>query len=135
MAIVFAYLAGVLTLINPCVLPVLPIVIASSLQTDGRAPLALAAGMGLSFVLFGTGVAARVITRLMADNPEYASKIRVIVVDWDQHGKGKLSRALKIPRRSTLVALKGHKEIGRLVAGTGKAEIKALFDDAMAAAG
>ena len=58
MAIVFAYLAGVLTLINPCVLPVLPIVVASSLQTDGRAPLALATGMGLSFVLFGTGVAA-----------------------------------------------------------------------------
>jgi thioredoxin 1 len=77
----------------------------------------------------------RVIARLMADNPDYARKIRVIVVDWDQHGKGRLSRALKIPRRSTLVALKGHEEIGRIVAGTGKAEIKALFDAAMAAAG
>lgn len=58
MEIVFAYLAGLLTLINPCVLPVLPIVLASSLQTDARAPLALAAGMGLSFVALGTGVAA-----------------------------------------------------------------------------
>ena len=44
MDLVFAYLAGLLTLINPCVLPVLPIVLASSLQTDPRAPLALAAG-------------------------------------------------------------------------------------------
>lgn len=58
MELVFAYLAGLLTLINPCVLPVLPIVVASSLQTDPRAPLALAAGMALSFVVLGTGVAA-----------------------------------------------------------------------------
>jgi thioredoxin 1 len=77
----------------------------------------------------------RVITKLMADNPAYGSKIRLIVVDWDQYGDGELSRALKIPRRSTLVALKGQQEIGRIVAGTGTAEIKALFDAALAAAG
>jgi cytochrome c biogenesis protein CcdA len=58
MDILFAYLAGLLTLINPCVLPVLPIVLASSLQADRRAPLALAAGMSVSFVLLGLGVAA-----------------------------------------------------------------------------
>lgn len=58
MEIVFAYLAGLLTLINPCVLPVLPIVVTSSLRTDARAPIALAAGMGLSFVGVGTVIAA-----------------------------------------------------------------------------
>lgn len=58
MDLIFAYLAGLLTLINPCVLPVLPIVLASSLQTDPRAPLALATGMGLAFVALGTGLAA-----------------------------------------------------------------------------
>ena len=58
MDVIFAYLAGLLTLINPCVLPVLPIVLASSLQTDRRAPLALAAGMSVSFVALGLGVAA-----------------------------------------------------------------------------
>lgn len=58
MDLIFAYLAGLLTLINPCVLPVLPIVLASSLQADRRAPLALAAGMSLSFVTLGLGVAA-----------------------------------------------------------------------------
>jgi cytochrome c biogenesis protein CcdA len=56
--LVFAYAAGLLTLINPCVLPVLPIVLASSLQTDPRAPWALAAGMSLSFVVLGVGLAA-----------------------------------------------------------------------------
>jgi thiol-disulfide isomerase/thioredoxin len=77
----------------------------------------------------------RVIAQLMAENPAYAAKVRFIVVDWDEHGDGDLSRALKIPRRSTLVALKGKEEIVRIVAGTGKAEIKALFDAALAAAG
>jgi thiol-disulfide isomerase/thioredoxin len=77
----------------------------------------------------------RMIAQLMAENPAYAAKVRFIVVDWDEHGDGDLSRALKIPRRSTLVALKGKEEIVRIVAGTGKAEIKALFDAALAAAG
>jgi len=36
----------------------LPIVLATSLQADRRAPLALAAGIDLSFVTVGLGVAA-----------------------------------------------------------------------------
>ncbi len=51
--LVFAYVAGLLTLLNPCVLPILPIVLAASLQADPRGPLALAGGMSLSFVAFG----------------------------------------------------------------------------------
>lgn len=57
MDIIFAYLAGLLTLINPCVLPVLPIVLATALNADSRGPFALAAGMSLSFVVFGMTVA------------------------------------------------------------------------------
>ena len=57
MVLIFGYLAGLLTLINPCVLPVLPIVLASSLQRDRRAPMALAAGMSGSFVVLGLAVA------------------------------------------------------------------------------
>lgn len=57
MEFVFAYLAGLLTLINPCVLPVLPIVLASALQASPRGPLAVAAGMSLSFVVLGMTVA------------------------------------------------------------------------------
>ena len=53
----FAYLAGLLTLINPCVLPVLPIVLAGSLQASRYGPLALAGGMSLSFVALGLSVA------------------------------------------------------------------------------
>lgn len=56
MELILAYLAGLLTLINPCVLPVLPVVLAGALNADARGPLALAAGMSLSFVVLGLGV-------------------------------------------------------------------------------
>ena len=56
--LILAYASGLLTLINPCVLPVLPIVLASATASDRRAPLALAAGMSLSFVTLGFLVAA-----------------------------------------------------------------------------
>lgn len=58
MELVFGYLAGLLTLINPCVLPVLPIVLASALQAHRLGPVALAAGMSVSFVVLGLTVAA-----------------------------------------------------------------------------
>lgn len=58
MEILLAYLAGLLTLINPCVLPVLPVVLASALQADRFGPLVLAAGMSLSFVVLGVGITA-----------------------------------------------------------------------------
>ena len=58
MTLILAYLAGLLTLINPCVLPVLPIVLASAAAKHRMGPIALAAGMSASFVLFGIGVTA-----------------------------------------------------------------------------
>ena len=57
MELVLGYLAGLLTLINPCVLPVLPIVLASAMQAGRHGPLAIAAGMCLSFVTLGMLVA------------------------------------------------------------------------------
>lgn len=58
MDLIFAYLAGLLTLINPCVLPVLPIVLATALHSGRAGPLLLVAGMSLSFVALGLSVAA-----------------------------------------------------------------------------
>lgn len=58
MEFVFAYLAGLLTLINPCVLPVLPIVLVSALNANRYGPVALAAGMSVSFVVLGVLVTA-----------------------------------------------------------------------------
>lgn len=58
MELLLAYAAGVLTLINPCVIPVLPIVLASATQAGRAGPALLALGMGLSFVALGLGVTA-----------------------------------------------------------------------------
>ena len=55
---VWAYLAGLLTLINPCVLPLLPIVIATAVQTSSRGPVALMLGVVVSFTAIGVGVTA-----------------------------------------------------------------------------
>jgi thiol-disulfide isomerase/thioredoxin len=76
----------------------------------------------------------RAINALKQSNPAYGNAITFINVDWDQHSNSDLSRALKIPRRSTLVVLKGDQELGRIVAGTNKSKIKALLDPALTAA-
>ena len=57
MELIYGYLAGLLTLINPCVLPVLPIVLATALQAGRSGPIVLAAGMSVSFVALGLFVA------------------------------------------------------------------------------
>lgn len=58
MDLIFSFIAGLLTLINPCVLPVLPIVLASALQGHRLGPVALAAGMSASFATLGLLVTA-----------------------------------------------------------------------------
>ena len=75
----------------------------------------------------------RVINALVSETPAYKA-ISFINVDWDEWGGSDLVKTMNIPRRSTLVVLKGDMELGRIVAGTGKAEIKALLDLALAAA-
>lgn len=76
----------------------------------------------------------RVINALKSANPDYEAKITFIDVDWDEYGRSKLVKSLNIPRRSTLVALKGDQEIGRIVAQTSKSKIKGLMDAALGAA-
>lgn len=76
----------------------------------------------------------RVLTELREANPAYDEAITFITVDWDTYGDGELSRSLEVPRRSTLLALDGQEELGRIVAGTGQEEIAALLDTALAAA-
>jgi len=76
----------------------------------------------------------RVIKALQAANPAYQKHISFIRVDWDTYKTAALTKHLNVQNRSTLVVLKGDKEIGRAVAITGKRRIKALMDAALAAA-
>jgi len=56
--------------------------------------------------------------------------LTVVKVDWDTYRSSELVRDLNIPRRSTLVLIKGNQELGRVVAQTSEASIKALLDKA-----
>lgn len=76
---------------------------------------------------------ARVIAALRAENPAYDA-ITFIDVDWDTWKDGLLVAEMNIPRRSTLVAMKGKAELARIVADTSRPAIKALLDQALASA-
>src|SRR5579863_7215950 len=52
-----AYLAGVLSTLSPCVLPLLPLVIGAAAATHRLGPLALALGLASAFVVIGLFVA------------------------------------------------------------------------------
>ncbi|MDJ0614163.1 MAG: cytochrome c biogenesis CcdA family protein [Rhizobiaceae bacterium] len=58
MDLVFGYIAGLLTLLNPCVLPVLPVILITALNTHRLGPLYLCAGLCLTFVTVGMFVAS-----------------------------------------------------------------------------
>ncbi|KEO92003.1 hypothetical protein EH31_04850 [Erythrobacter longus] len=53
-----SFVAGLVTILNPCVLPLVPILVASALGKSRFGPLALAGGLITSFTLFGFTVIA-----------------------------------------------------------------------------
>lgn len=69
--LVLSYLAGLLATLNPCILPVLPLVLAGTLTSSGRlGPIAYAAGLTSAFlvaglVLAGAGSALGLSTNLL----------------------------------------------------------------------
>lgn len=75
----------------------------------------------------------RVISALRADDPAYDAAITFMTVDWDQWQDSQIVRDLNVPRRSTLIVLRGKQELGRIVAGTARKDIKTLLDRALQA--
>ena len=53
----FAFFAGALSTLSPCVLPMLPLVLGTALSKHRFGPLALAAGLSISFVAVGLFIA------------------------------------------------------------------------------
>ncbi len=76
----------------------------------------------------------RVIDGLKAANPAYEANVTFVDVDWDTYRRANITKTLRIPRRSTLVVLKGNHELGRIVAGTSTSAIRQLMDIALGAA-
>jgi len=73
----------------------------------------------------------RIVEELRKTNPEFDEKIVFVRVDWDMFGSHEVSKSRNIPRRSTLILLRGDEELARIVAGTNSDEIKAMLELAL----
>ncbi len=49
----FSFIAGLLTTLSPCVLPILPFLLGSALRKNRKAPLYMVLGLAISFVIVG----------------------------------------------------------------------------------
>lgn len=76
----------------------------------------------------------RQISALIGENPAYGENITFVRVDFDEFRRHDVSTSRQIPRRSTLIVLKGDEELGRIVANPSKSAIKDLMDTALKAA-
>lgn len=70
----------------------------------------------------------RVINDLRAQDPGYDAAMTFVKVDWDSYKNHAVTSSRNIPRRSTLIVLRGQEELGRIIAGTSTSQIKALMD-------
>ncbi|MEL7114972.1 MAG: thioredoxin family protein [Pseudomonadota bacterium] len=112
---------------------------AATEYTPGLVDAELAAGKTV-FLVFGASWCStcasqdRTMAALKGANPAYEQSISFIHIDWDTYRSAEITQRLNIPRRSTLVVLKGDQELGRIVAGTSQSRIQELMDTALAAA-
>lgn len=70
----------------------------------------------------------RVVNNLRATNPAYDEAMTFVRVDWDTYRTHEVAVRRSIPRRSTLLVLRGNQELGRVVAGTSAIDIRQLMD-------
>jgi len=73
----------------------------------------------------------RLVSQLRERNPEYDKNITFIRVDWDVYSTHEVTESRNVPRRSTMLVLRGEEELGRVVAGTNIRDIKALLDSGL----
>src|SRR3989344_4097573 len=78
--ILFAFLGGIVTILSPCILPILPIVLGSGTTGGKRKPLGIIAGFVLSFTFFTLFLTSLVrATGLPADSLRIAAAIVILL--------------------------------------------------------
>ena len=78
--ILFAFLGGIVTILSPCILPILPIVLGSGTTGGKRKPLGVIAGFVLSFTFFTLFLTSLVrATGLPADSLRIAAAIVILL--------------------------------------------------------
>ncbi|MBI5422389.1 cytochrome c biogenesis protein DipZ, partial [Candidatus Peregrinibacteria bacterium] len=74
----FAFLAGVVTILSPCILPLLPIILSSSATGSKRTPFGVVVGFILSFTFFTLFLTTLV--RLTGLSPDFLRGVAVAVI-------------------------------------------------------
>lgn len=92
--VIFAFLAGIITILSPCILPILPVILASSMPGSTRRPYGIITGFILSFTFFTLFLSSLV--RVIGVTPEALRTLSVIVI-------GGLGLSLLIPRFQQLL--------------------------------
>lgn len=78
---ILAFVAGILSILSPCVLPILPIVLGTAASSHRQGPLALACGLSISFVAIGLFLAtAGHAIGLDADRLRYVAAALVLII-------------------------------------------------------
>jgi cytochrome c-type biogenesis protein len=96
--LVLSFVAGVLSILSPCVLPLLPIVLGAAASEQEWGPAALAAGLSISFVAIGLFVATIGFSiGLDADVFRYVAAVFIIAI----------GIVLMVPRLQTAFAVAG----------------------------
>jgi cytochrome c-type biogenesis protein len=96
--LVLSFVAGVLSVLSPCVLPLLPIVLGAAATKQKWGPVALAAGLAVSFVAIGLFVATIGFSiGLDADLFRYVAAVLMLAV----------GVVLMVPRLQTAFAVAG----------------------------
>ena len=75
----FSFIAGLLTTLSPCVLPILPFLLGSALRKNKKAPMYMVLGLGLSFIIVGFTL-SRFGTLLGLDGEELRKLSAVILI-------------------------------------------------------
>ncbi len=76
--ICFAFLAGVITVLSPCILPVLPIILAGSVTEGKRRPLGIVAGFAASFTFFTLFLSA--IVKATGISPDLLRQAAIVMI-------------------------------------------------------
>ena len=103
--VLLSFLAGSLSVLSPCVLPVLPVIVASALHRHAQGPLALAAGLvasstavGLLFASFGFSIGIdRDVTRGVSGAVMAAAGVILLVPHFHERFQTIVARGVVAP--------------------------------------
>jgi len=74
----FAFIAGFVTILSPCILPILPIVLSGGISNDKNRPLGIVLGFVLSFTFFTLFLSSLV--KLTGISPDFLRGLSVVII-------------------------------------------------------